>query len=152
MPNTPQTVPEEELKPYFKQPFRYDPEGQYIFDAENNMIADIRAWGHLKDERLQDALGELIAKAVSDAWNTRPLLPESGGGKVWLVTSGSGSDGDEWQVSSIHASKESAERAKKEYERPRKRSDGSTYNFDANEIEEWDVVGLPEGGEGEGKT
>ena len=43
------TAPEEELKAYFKLPFRYDPEGQYIFDAENNMIADIRAWGHLKD-------------------------------------------------------------------------------------------------------
>ena len=77
-PNTPQTAPEEELKPYFKLPFRYDPEGQYIFDAENNMIADIRAWGHLKDERLQDALGELIAKAVNDAWNSRPLFPLEG--------------------------------------------------------------------------
>lgn len=46
--------------------------------------------------------------------------------KVWLLTSGDGSDGDEWDVISIHGSEESAIKAKKEYE------------YDVN-IEEWDV-------------
>ena len=58
--------------------------------------------------------------------------------KVWLLTTGDGSDGNEWGVNSIHSTKELAEKAKKEFERPRSRGDGSTYTFDA-EIEEWVV-------------
>ena len=58
--------------------------------------------------------------------------------KIYLVTTGSGSDGDEWGVISIHRTKEGAERAEATYEAPRERRDGSTYNHDA-EVEEWDV-------------
>jgi hypothetical protein len=58
--------------------------------------------------------------------------------KIWLLTSGSGADGDEWNVESVHRTKEGAEAAEKVYEAPRPRSDGSTYTFDA-EVEEWEL-------------
>lgn len=57
---------------------------------------------------------------------------------IFLLTHGDGSDGDEWQVISIHATRTGAERAKINYESPRVRVDGSTYTFDAK-IEEWKV-------------
>jgi len=57
---------------------------------------------------------------------------------VFLLTTGDGSDGDEWNVVSIHASREGAEKAKERYEAPRPRKDGSTYTFDA-QIEEWEI-------------
>jgi hypothetical protein len=55
---------------------------------------------------------------------------------VWLVTTGSGEDGDEWDVVSIHSTQSGAEQAKAAYETPQTRPDGSTYSFDAH-IEEW---------------
>lgn len=60
---------------------------------------------------------------------------------VYLVTSGDGSDGDEWNVHGIYATPAAAEIAKTEYESERKNSDGSTYRFFANEIEEWPLEG-----------
>jgi len=60
--------------------------------------------------------------------------------KVWLLTDGDGSDGNEWSVISIHRTKEGAEQAKRCFEAPRKRMDGSTYIYHANDIEEWDVL------------
>ena len=59
--------------------------------------------------------------------------------KVWLLTTGSGADGDEWNVESIHATEESARKAKEQHEQPKTRKDGSTYFFEAS-IEEWDVI------------
>ena len=58
--------------------------------------------------------------------------------KVWLLTEGSGSDGDEWGVISIHATKEGAILAKEKYEKNHRRADGSVYHYDAN-IEEWEL-------------
>ena len=51
---------------------------------------------------------------------------------VWLLTAGDGSDGDEWNVESIHATESGANAAKSEYERIRTRPDGSTYHHPAN--------------------
>lgn len=56
--------------------------------------------------------------------------------KIFLLTTGSGDDGDEWNVESIHATSAGAVHAKEEYERPRSRGDGSTYSLTAS-IEEW---------------
>ena len=61
---------------------------------------------------------------------------------IFLLTSGDGSDGDEWNVISIHSNYELAEGAKTRYEAPRTRSDGSTYCFWA-QIEEWPVDKAP---------
>lgn len=55
---------------------------------------------------------------------------------VWLLTTGTGTDGDEWNVESIHATEEGAEKAKAEYQKPQKRANGTEYIRDAN-IEEW---------------
>jgi hypothetical protein len=58
---------------------------------------------------------------------------------VYLLTSGDGdTHGDEWRLHGIYSTKESAERAKAEYERERPRSDGTTYRLEAN-IEQWNV-------------
>ena len=58
---------------------------------------------------------------------------------VYLLTYGDGSDGDEWGVISIHATKESAEAAKAKYEQPKSRQDGTSWVSRCNDIEEWAV-------------
>ena len=58
--------------------------------------------------------------------------------KVWLLTTGTGQDGDEWYVESIHSTLEKAKLAKEEYERPRQNDYGHSYILEAD-IEEWDV-------------
>lgn len=80
-------------------------------------------------------LTTVLRPKTMDSGTREPLL----GGVVWLLTSGTGADGDEWQVHSIHASEEGAVRAKAEYEKLRTRPDGSTYSFAAN-IEKWVVA------------
>ena len=58
--------------------------------------------------------------------------------KVWLLTTGDGCDGSEWDVQGIYSTYELAEKACKKYLQPRYRPDGSSYVFEAN-VEEWDV-------------
>jgi hypothetical protein len=66
----------------YTPPFRYY--RGYIFDANNNMIADnpcedavvrIRGWGRIsympEPEKLQDAVGELIAEALNEYYDKR---------------------------------------------------------------------------------
>lgn len=55
---------------------------------------------------------------------------------VYLLTTGSGDDGDEWHVESIHDSREGAEAAKAEWEKPVSRGDGTSYCRQAC-VEEW---------------
>lgn len=63
----------------YKPPFRYD--HGFIWDANNYMVADsegrdvalrIRGWGRISymttPEQLQDAVGELIAQAMTEFW------------------------------------------------------------------------------------
>ena len=57
---------------------------------------------------------------------------------VYLLTTGDGSDGNEWIVHGVYSSAERAQNAKREYERPRERPDGTTYYYGAD-IEEWEV-------------
>lgn len=58
--------------------------------------------------------------------------------KVWLLTTGDGSDGNEWDVRGVYSTEALAEKARKEYETPIQRPDGTSYHYDAN-VEEWDV-------------
>jgi len=58
--------------------------------------------------------------------------------KVWLLTTGDGSDGSEWGVEDIYSTFKLAETAKNKYEQPRYRADGHSYIFYA-QVEEWDV-------------
>lgn len=79
-------LPEQDLKAkalaLYKPPFKFD--HGYIFDADNQMVADeveadsminalrIRGWGRIgymeNPEALQDKVGELIAEALTDYW------------------------------------------------------------------------------------
>ena len=67
----------ERARKLYKPPFRH--EHGYIFDADHSMVADecvhalcVRGWGRLsymtEPERLQDAVGELIAEALTKFW------------------------------------------------------------------------------------
>ena len=66
---------EKEVLSKFKLPLKYDNTGQYIWDANDEMVAMVRSWGHLKysanPELLQDTLGEMIAKAFNEKYNTK---------------------------------------------------------------------------------
>ncbi len=72
---------EQQALALYEAPFRYH--RGYIWDAKNNMVADddaqdvalrVRGWGrisYLPDaEKLQDTVGELIAKALTEYWQT----------------------------------------------------------------------------------
>ena len=61
---------------------------------------------------------------------------------VFLLTTGDGSDGDEWGVQSIHSTRELAEIARDKYSEPQRRIDGSTYVRES-QIEEW-VIDAPD--------
>ena len=57
-------------------PFRYDPEGFMVFDNANNLVVDVRGWGHIQHLKetevealkLHDTVGELIAEALNEKW------------------------------------------------------------------------------------
>ena len=66
-------------RPYWKPPFRYEPEGTCIFDADGSKILDVRGWGHLtgacawrmpvaEAERIHDQLGRHLALVLNAAW------------------------------------------------------------------------------------
>jgi len=64
---------------------------------------------------------------------------------VWLLTIGDGSDGNEWDVISIHSTKEGAESAKAHHESLiHTRMDGSIYHIFLNPVEEWPIDEIPE--------
>jgi hypothetical protein len=61
-----------------KFPLWYDKEGQYIFDANNQMVLEVRGYGHFKDEQLQDFWGEMVVKALNDTYQNgwlKNLMP-----------------------------------------------------------------------------
>lgn len=72
-------ITEEEIKALYKPPFRHD--RGHIWDADGNLVADkgeggsvsrVRGWGRLSylpnGAQLQDAAGDLIAKALTKYW------------------------------------------------------------------------------------
>lgn len=68
---------------------------------------------------------------------------------VYLLTTGDGSDGNEWALQSIHTSEAAAVIAKAVYERLRSNPDGSTYQYNAN-VEKWEVGGDGDDGDEDG--
>lgn len=61
-------------KTLYKAPFRYDKSGTTVWDAENNMVLNIRGWGRIsstiQDESLagaiQDSFGHKVAELLTD--------------------------------------------------------------------------------------
>lgn len=53
-----------------KAPVRYEKRGTYIFDAEHNMVANVRGWGRISymdnPEEKQDSMGRFIADAINE--------------------------------------------------------------------------------------
>ena len=73
----------------YKPPFRFDKYG-YIWDADNNMVADnhiekeadgatlrVRGWGRISymedSAQLQDEAGRMIAQALTEYWERKHL-------------------------------------------------------------------------------
>lgn len=65
-----------ETKPTIKLPLKGDPYGMYIFDADGQMFAEIRGWGHLQYSGEENAIQEQIARQafVVQACNEREDL------------------------------------------------------------------------------
>lgn len=74
----------DKAKELYTPPFRF--EYGYIFDANGSMVADnktdgedsalrVRGWGRIQyqenPEQLQDAVGELIAEALTEFWSKK---------------------------------------------------------------------------------
>ena len=53
-----------------KYPVRYESSGTCIFDADNNMVANVRGWGRISymdsPEKKQDKMGEFISQAINE--------------------------------------------------------------------------------------
>lgn len=67
----------EKWKDVFKFPFYYAPEGQMIFDSDDNLVLDVRSWGHLTGRnalalphdlaiKIQDGFGSDVAKMLTE--------------------------------------------------------------------------------------
>ena len=64
---------EKEVLEKFKLPLKYS--GQYIFDDNGNMAAQVRGWGYLQyysnAVELQDTLGEMIAASFNEKYTEK---------------------------------------------------------------------------------
>lgn len=67
---------EKKILEIYKLPLSYDNHGQFIVDAEEKKVADVRGWGTLQyqknGEQLQDTLGEMLVKAFNEKYNKNP--------------------------------------------------------------------------------
>lgn len=58
----------------FVFPIKFDSSSGYFFDQNNQMVAQVRAWGYLENEfgpdadLVQDTLGEMIAIAFNEKY------------------------------------------------------------------------------------
>jgi len=63
---------EEEVTELFTLPLKYDDYGQIIWDSNNQMVADIRAWGMLQyreqGDKIQDCLGQMLVDAFNEKY------------------------------------------------------------------------------------
>jgi hypothetical protein len=69
----------QKLKRYWQKPFRYEPEGTMIVDANGARILDVRGWGHLTGKgshgvnekfaaEIQDEIGRDVAAFLNTEW------------------------------------------------------------------------------------
>lgn len=56
----------------YTPPFRYDRQGQIVYDASGHRVLDIRGWGRIgymdAPEALQDAAGEWVTELLTRHW------------------------------------------------------------------------------------
>lgn len=84
-------------KALYKPPFRFDPHGGFIWDANNQMVCDdkgqdstqrVRGWGRigymLQAEKIQDEVGRLIAQALTEFWG-KPSDPRERLNRAFLA-------------------------------------------------------------------
>ncbi len=66
---------EEKILQIYKLPLSYDNNGQFIIDAQQQKVADVRGWGVLQyqknGELLQDTLGEMLVKSFNEKYGTK---------------------------------------------------------------------------------
>ena len=53
----------------YKFPLKYDEYGQNILDQDNNLVLNLRGWGHIQyveePEKTQDDIGRFICEAIN---------------------------------------------------------------------------------------
>ena len=58
-------------KDNIKFPLKYDDYGQYIFDGDGNIFAQVRGWGNLQKlhngKKVQNSIGEFIVDTLNAA-------------------------------------------------------------------------------------
>lgn len=58
------------IRKLFKKPFIYNADGQYVLDADNKMVLDIRGWGWIQyldnAEQRQDAVGTFVCDLLNE--------------------------------------------------------------------------------------
>jgi len=76
---------------HWKAPFRYDAEGQTIWDANNERALDVRGWGYLtgqgalglpdaKAEKIMDDFGQSVVRILNAQWPNDSYQPTPGNG------------------------------------------------------------------------
>jgi hypothetical protein len=60
----------------FTPPFHYDANGQFIFDRNNVMIAEVRGFAHLNNQfgaeeasLIQDQIGEFLTASLNEGYH-----------------------------------------------------------------------------------
>jgi hypothetical protein len=80
MNNTKQRSIRKSTLALFKPPFWFEKTGGYIFDANSQMVGEVRAWGYLQTfpqaDAVQDELGGMIAEALTNLWNDQTKRKE----------------------------------------------------------------------------
>lgn len=63
---------EKKILELYKLPVYFDKNAGMVFDQENSMMMEVRGWGkiqyHKGAEELQDAMGEMFAKAFNEKY------------------------------------------------------------------------------------
>jgi len=66
---------EKKAQSLYNPPFNYDKMGQIIFDADSNIVVDVRGWGRIKGmenaSAIHDELGRQIALALTTHWRSQ---------------------------------------------------------------------------------
>lgn len=92
--------------------------------------------GEFHSEQLREWIAAAIRDAESEVLKAA-RIPDG----AYLVTRGSGEDGDEWHVLGIYSTREKADRAKVDLDTEKHmRPDGSHYFLPTNDVEDWALI------------
>lgn len=109
------TLTLQEWTKVFKPPFRYEPAGQMIFDADENQALDVRGWGRAQKMKnaveMQDGFGQWVADTLNAQFKPseeqKPEAEKDYGINTW--TGFSSGDFSEKKADSVPSKEETQE-------------------------------------------